>query len=119
LAVFAGTFSLSGVEAVVASTGTPVLDVLDSLVEQSLVVASVDSGRYRLLETVRLYALDRLLNTDQLAATRDRHLAWMVALSGSERLASAGEGETWELEEEKFAEVANAAAAMEWAERSS
>jgi hypothetical protein len=82
------------------------------------VVPSVVSGRYRLLETVRLYALDRLLNTDQLAATRDRHLAWMVDLSGSERLSSTRAGETWELEEQKLAEVANAVAAMEWAEQS-
>jgi predicted ATPase len=66
----AGSFSLSGVEAVITSAATSVLDVMDSLVEQSLVMASVDTGRYRLLETVRLYALDRLLNADQLAATR-------------------------------------------------
>ena len=117
LAVFVGTFSLSGVGAVVASTATPLLDVMDSLVEQSLVVASVDSGRYRLLETVRLYALDRLLNADQLAATRNRHLVWIDALSGSDRLASTREGETWELEEQKLAEIANALAAMEWAEQ--
>jgi predicted ATPase/class 3 adenylate cyclase len=119
LAVFAGSFSLSGVDAVVASTATPVLDVMDSLVEQSLVVASVDSGRYRLLETVRLYALDRLLNTDQLAVTRDRHLAWMDALSGRERWPSVAEGETWEAAEQQLAEVANAFAAMEWAEQTS
>jgi predicted ATPase len=117
LAVFAGSFSLSGVEAVITSTAAPVLDVLDSLVDQSLVVASVDSGRYRLLETVRLYALDRLLNTDQLAATRDRHLAWIDALSGRERWFSVAEGETWEAAEQKLAEVANALAAMEWAEQ--
>ncbi len=117
LAVFVGTFSLAGVDAVVASTETPLLDVMDSLVEQSLVVASVDSGRYRLLETVRLYALDRLLNADQLSATRDRHLAWIDALSGSDRLAATREGETWELEEHKLAEIANALAAMEWAEQ--
>ncbi len=117
LAVFVGTFSLSGVKAVVASTTTPLLDVMNSLVEQSLVVASVDSGRYRLLETVRLYALDRLLNADQLAATRDRHLAWINALAGVERIASTREGETWELEEQKLAEVPNALAAMAWAEQ--
>ncbi|MDC3402501.1 adenylate/guanylate cyclase domain-containing protein, partial [bacterium] len=117
LAVFAGTFSLSGVDAVVESTATSVLDVMDSLVEQSLVVASVDSGRYRLLETVRLYALDRLLNTDQLAAIRDRHLAWMDALSGREFWPSVAEGETWEAAEQQLAEVANALAAMEWAEQ--
>jgi predicted ATPase/class 3 adenylate cyclase len=117
LAVFAGSFSLSGVDAIIESTATSVLDVMDSLVEQSLVVASVDSGRYRLLETVRLYALDRLLNADQLAATRDRHLAWMGALSGRESWPSNGEGETRELAEKQYAEVANALAAMEWAEQ--
>jgi predicted ATPase/class 3 adenylate cyclase len=117
LGVFVGTFSLAGAEAVVTPTATPLLDVMDSLVEQSLVVASVDSGRYRLLETVRLYALDRLLDADQLATTRDRHLAWIEALSGRDRLASAREGETWELEEQKLAEISNTLAAMEWAEQ--
>ena len=117
LAVFIGTFSLSGVEAVVASTATPLLDVMDSLVEQSLVVASVDSGRYRLLETVRLYAIDRLLQADQLALARDRHLAWITALAGSDRLASTRNGGTWQLEEQKLAEISNTLAAMEWAEQ--
>lgn len=117
LAVFVGTFSLSGVEAVVAPTATPLLDVMDSLVEQSLVVASVDSGRYRLLETVRLYALDRLLQADQLALARNRHLAWINALAGSDRLASTRKGGTWQLEEQKIAEIANTLAAMEWAEQ--
>jgi hypothetical protein len=117
LAVFAGTFPLSGVETVATATATPVLDVLGSLVEQSLVVPSVDTGRYRLLETVRLYALDRLVNTDQLGDARDRHLSWMVGLSGRERLYSTGAGETWELEEQKQAETVNTIAAMEWAEQ--
>ena len=117
LAVFAGTFPLEGVEAVAMSTALPLLDVLDSLVEQSLVVASVDSGRYRLLETVRLYALDRLLVTGQLAATRDRHLRWIDGLAGSERLAATRDGESWDLEERKIAEISNALAAMEWAEQ--
>jgi predicted ATPase/class 3 adenylate cyclase len=117
LAVFAGTFPLSGVETVATATATPVLDVLGALVEQSLVVPSVDTGRYRLLETVRLYALDRLINTDQLGDARDRHLSWMVGLSGRERLYSTGAGETWDLEEQKQAETVNAIAAMEWAEQ--
>jgi predicted ATPase/class 3 adenylate cyclase len=117
LGVFVGTFSLAGVEAVVEPTTTPLLDVIDSLVEQSLVVASVDSGRYRLLETVRLYALDRLVETGQLASTRDRHLAWADALAGIERLATTRDGETWELEDRQLAEIDNVVAAMEWAER--
>jgi predicted ATPase len=118
LAVFSGSFPLAGAESVATTAESPVLDVLGSLVEQSLVVPSVVSGRYRLLETVRLYALDRLLNTDQLVVTRDRHLVWMVALSGRERWLSTGAGETWELEEQKLADVANAFAAMDWAEQS-
>jgi predicted ATPase/class 3 adenylate cyclase/tetratricopeptide (TPR) repeat protein len=117
LAVFAGSFPLSGVEAVAASADVEVLDVLDSLVEQSLVVPSVDSGRYRLLETVRLYALDQLMNTEQLAAARDRHLVWMVGLFGRERFLSSALGEAWELDEQKAVEVDNATAAMEWAEQ--
>ena len=117
LSVFAGSFPLSGAEAVVAEEQSPVLEVLDSLVTQSLVVPSIDSGRYRLLETVRLYALDRLVNTEQVAPTRDRHLTWMVELSGRERLRSTGKGETWELEEQKLAEIDNTLAAMEWAEQ--
>ena len=117
LAVFVGTFSLAGVDAVVASTATPPLDVMDSLVEQSLVVASVESGRYRLLETVRLYALDRLLQADQLADARNRHLAWINSFAGSERLAATRGGGAWQLEEQKLAEIANTLAAMEWAEQ--
>lgn len=118
LAVFAGSFPLSGAEAVAVPADAAVLDVLDSLVEQSLLEPSVDSGRYRLLETVRLYALDQLMNSEQLAAARDRHLAWMVGLFGRERFNSSALGETWELEEQKSVEVDNALAAMEWAEQS-
>ena len=66
LAVFAGTFPLSGVEAVIGATERSVLDVLDSLVAQSLVVPSVDSDLYRLLRTVRLYTLGPLLPVLQL-----------------------------------------------------
>ena len=117
IGVFVGTFSLAGVELVVPPTATPFLDVMASLVEQSLVVASVDTGRYRLLETVRLYALDRLVDADQLVDARNRHLGWIEGLFGRDRLASAREGETWELEERKLAEVTNALAAMDWAEQ--
>lgn len=90
---------------------------MKSLVEQSLVVASVETGRYRLLETVRLYALDRLLDTNELANTRDRHLAWMVAQFGRDFWPSVAEDETWEAAEQQLAEVANALAAMDWAEQ--
>ncbi|TMH54013.1 MAG: adenylate/guanylate cyclase domain-containing protein [Betaproteobacteria bacterium] len=63
LAVFAGGFTLEAAEAVSAVgdlANSDVLDVLTHLVEKSLVVMEGESGRYRLLETVRQYAQERL-----------------------------------------------------------
>ena len=53
-----------------------VLDLLAGLVEKSLVVYEEDEqgrGRYRLLETVRQYGRDRLLEAGEGLAVRDRH----------------------------------------------
>ena len=43
--------------------------------------ASRGEGRYRLLETVRQYARERLLEAGEAAAVRDRHLDWFLALA--------------------------------------
>src|SRR5207302_843893 len=53
-----------------------VLDLLTSLVDKSLVLYEErgSEGRYRLLETVRQYARDRLLEAGEAAAVRRRHL---------------------------------------------
>jgi hypothetical protein len=121
LAVFSGTFPLSGVEAVVGATEMSMLDVLDSLVAQSLVVPSVDSGRYRLLETVRLYALDQLIAADEVTAARDHHLEWILAVAGfahwPARVSEMDSG--WQDEFDKLAEIDNIVAAMEWADQNS
>jgi tetratricopeptide (TPR) repeat protein len=55
-----------------------VLELLARLVEQSLVEFDVDATRYRMLETVREYALERLAQSGAAAAVRSRHLAWCV-----------------------------------------
>ncbi|HEU4422266.1 MAG TPA: BTAD domain-containing putative transcriptional regulator [Pilimelia sp.] len=72
LSVFAGGFRLAAAEAVVAGcgpgadiTGTDVADVIEGLVDKSMVVASPGadpdgSTRYRLLETLRAYGRERL-----------------------------------------------------------
>jgi hypothetical protein len=63
--------------------GREVLDTLAELVNRSLVLAEADGHaetRYRLLETVRAYAAERL--TDE-AAIRERHAAFYSALAGS------------------------------------
>ncbi|MEP7083486.1 MAG: tetratricopeptide repeat protein, partial [Betaproteobacteria bacterium] len=84
LAVFAGGWTLEAAEAIAYSDGierSDVLDPLTQLVEKSLVVADVDTGRYRLLETVRDYARGRLADAGEAAATEDRHLTFYLALA--------------------------------------
>ncbi|MGZ9032270.1 MAG: ATP-binding protein, partial [Burkholderiaceae bacterium] len=59
LSVFAGSLSLEAAEAVASGDGIAAVDVIDllgSLVEKSLVAIEMDTGRYRMLETVRHYA---------------------------------------------------------------
>jgi predicted ATPase/class 3 adenylate cyclase/DNA-binding CsgD family transcriptional regulator len=79
LSVFAGGWTLDAAEAVAAGGGVAewqVLDLLAALVGKSLVQAEVIRGstRYRLLETVRHYAAERLaLRTD--SGLRDVHVA--------------------------------------------
>ena len=71
-AVFAGGATLQDVETVAAG---PVLDVLQRLVVKSLVVAEPRGGemRYRLLETIREYARERLAESGCEHEVRRRH----------------------------------------------
>jgi predicted ATPase/class 3 adenylate cyclase/DNA-binding CsgD family transcriptional regulator len=90
LAVFAGGFTLDLAEAACADESlerVAILDLLASLVDKSLVVAEERTGtvRYRLLETVRQYALEQLIDAGEAAAMRDRHRDAMVELA--ERIA--------------------------------
>ena len=61
------------------------LPALDSLVDKSLVVVEELHGesRFRLLETIRHYASQRLDDAGELAATRDRHLDYVLAVAES------------------------------------
>jgi tetratricopeptide (TPR) repeat protein len=60
-----------------------VLDLLSRLVEKSLVVAEEESGesRYRMLETIRQYAREKLLESNETNAIRDQHLAHFLKLA--------------------------------------
>ena len=78
LGVFAGGFTLDAAEAVISGDGIDALDVFDgvaSLVDKSLIVAEQSSGdtRYRLLETIRQYALERLDTHGTADTARHRH----------------------------------------------
>ena len=88
LAVFAGGFTIEAAEAVGAGgelEGEDVLALLTNLVEKSLVTMDAGGERYRLLETVRHYAMDRLASSGEADATRTRHLAFYVALAEAAR----------------------------------
>ncbi|HEV3171271.1 MAG TPA: hypothetical protein VGZ32_13055 [Actinocrinis sp.] len=93
--VFAGHATLEDVEQVVGGRGAglggvvsdgpflDVLDVLDRLVVKSLVVAAPRGGemRYRLLETIREYARERLVESGRERSVRDRHARWYARLA--------------------------------------
>ena len=86
LAVFAGGWTLDAAEHVCAGEGVEergVLDLLTSVADKSLVLAEQNDGdyRYRLLETVRQYAQDKLLESGVDQAVRTRHHDYYLALA--------------------------------------
>jgi predicted ATPase/class 3 adenylate cyclase len=117
LAVFAGGWTLEAAEAVgtagdIKQSG--LLDLLTQLVEKSLVV--LEGERYRLLETVRQYAQERLNDSGEEEQTRTRHLSFYLALAEKARPKLVGPQQgTWltllDLERE------NLLSAHAWAER--
>jgi non-specific serine/threonine protein kinase len=84
LAVFAGGWTLEAAEKVGADPIVDVYEVVDlltHLVEKSLVQLEADGDRYRLLETVRQYAKERLEEAGEKAQTRTRHLAHFLSFA--------------------------------------
>jgi non-specific serine/threonine protein kinase len=91
LAVFAGGWELAAAEVVCAgprvgsaSVATEnVVDLLTRLVDHSMIVVDEHAGsvRYRLLETLRQYAFERLAEVGEDGAVRDRHRDWCRRLA--------------------------------------
>jgi predicted ATPase/DNA-binding SARP family transcriptional activator len=79
LGVAAGTFDLEAAAAITQTGADRALSDLTSLVRQSM-VAVVGDDRYRLLDTLRAYALERLDHFDA-DATRDRHAEYHADLA--------------------------------------
>jgi predicted ATPase/DNA-binding CsgD family transcriptional regulator len=91
LSVFAGGWTLDAAEAICAGDridSGDVLDLLGRLVDQSLVVADHggDRVRYRLLETVRQYAAEKLADIAESASIGRRHRDWFLAQAESSQL---------------------------------
>ena len=91
LSVFAGGFGLEAAEDVCSGQGLErdrILDSLGSLVAKSILtmVRGGRRGRYRLLETLRLYGAQRLAEAGEREALMRRHAAWYAArVSGEDR----------------------------------
>jgi predicted ATPase/DNA-binding SARP family transcriptional activator len=81
LSVFVGGCTVAAVEAVCGGDGE-VLDGLFRLVDRSLVVAAGgEPARFRLLESVRAYAAERLADAGETQRLEARHTAWFLRLA--------------------------------------
>ncbi len=117
LAVFGGSASLAAISAVVADASLPAeaaLTCLVTLVEKSLVATDFNDAevRYRLLDTTRAYALDKLLASGELTIISRRHAEYYldrlrVLEDSAQRLDEATSA--W------AADLANVRAALDWA----
>ncbi|HEV2125861.1 MAG TPA: hypothetical protein VGW38_24150, partial [Chloroflexota bacterium] len=87
LSVFAGGFTLEAAQAVCAATdinADEVLDVLTRLVDKSLVMVDgqIDGTvRFRLLETIRHYARQRLTEVEEAAGIQRCHATYYLSLA--------------------------------------
>ena len=81
LSIFAGGWVFEAAEAI--CNDIDVLELLPQLVNKSLVVMDEegDEPRYRLLETIRQYARDKLLEAGEAEELRNRHLNYHVTLT--------------------------------------
>jgi predicted ATPase/DNA-binding SARP family transcriptional activator len=83
VSVLPGGVTSASAVAVCAGTTVPAADVPDllaSLVDRSLLRLAPDPGRYRMLETIREFGLQRLTATGRLASARDAAAAYLARL---------------------------------------
>ncbi len=118
--VFAGSFDSSAAVAVCSDITIvdelDVVEVLGLLIDKSMLTADRSPGglRFRLLETLRLYAAERLEMRDETSELRGRHLAHYLDVARSARVLWTGprQREAGELLEREWG---NVRAAHDWA----
>jgi predicted ATPase len=81
LAVFSGGWTIEAAEAIIGEPET--LDGLAGLVTKSLVNVEEQDGasRYQFLETIRQYAMEKLVEANEATETRDQHLKYFKDLA--------------------------------------
>ena len=120
LAVFSGSFSLPGARAVCGDEALDawvVMDAIEALVDKSLIDAfdGPDGRRFRLLESLRAFALEQLVAAGDDASTRDRHLQSMRTY-WSDADDRSHEEPTLQWVARHIAELDNLRAALRWAD---
>jgi predicted ATPase/DNA-binding CsgD family transcriptional regulator len=117
LGVFMGGFDLEAAQAVAGGAEVEryqVLDQLALLVDKSLVVAgeTANRTRYRLLETMRQYALEKLGESGEADAVRTRHRDYYTALAA--KLDVPADNDYERCIEQAETEIDNVRAAFVW-----
>ena len=118
-AVFAGGARLDAIETVVfdADDATDPLDAIASLVDKSLIRQESEPGgesRFRMLSTIREYAMEKLGERGEAEMLRERHAAWVVALAEESAPRVFGEEQRVVLDRYEM-EHDNIRAALAWA----
>ena len=116
LAVFEGGCTLAAIEAVAVGSQVAPLELVKSLVEQSLlqrVEGAAGEPRYRMLETIREFAAEQLLASADQPATRRRHAAWCLVFAEQAGILERGQDDRLRLDRLE-AERDNLRAALDW-----
>jgi len=117
LAVFADGFTLTAAAAVVPDPGTDLLDGISSLADKGLLQPMSDSPaepRFRMLETIREYGLERTTASGEAAAVGAAHAAYFLRVATTAREQIEGPGRL-AAHDRLQGEVENLRAALEWA----
>ena len=114
LGVFAGEFDLDAVVAVAIRDDLEALDMAAQLVNKSMVEVDPSRDRYRLLETLRQYACERLVRTDRLGEVRDAHAACYSALAAQQARRMVESGQSVAVLDRLEADSDNLRTALAW-----
>jgi predicted ATPase/class 3 adenylate cyclase len=114
LSVFAGGWTFEAAETI--CNNLDVFELLPQLVNKSLVTVkdNDEEPRYFLLETIRQYARDKLLENGEGAGTRDRHLAYFLGMVEFAQPLSLIKGKEKEWINRLQTEFDNIRTAVEW-----
>lgn len=94
LATFSGPFDLEAAAAIGGYTMEDIVGPLDELVAQSVVEADHETGRFRMLETIRGYGRERAEEEGRSPVLTRRHLDHVAAVAARSRVDWYGPGQT-------------------------